>query len=53
VGTWDTACDTVGISYREEITVLGVKTDELHEEMGAGQLGEINVIGTHSGKTGI
>ena len=25
VGTWDTSCDVMGISYSEEITILGVK----------------------------
>jgi hypothetical protein len=25
VGNWDTSCDVMGIPYKEEITVLGVK----------------------------
>ena len=28
VSNWGTSCDVMGIPYKEEITVLGVKTEE-------------------------
>ena len=53
VGTWDTACDIMGIPYSEEIKILGVKNEEHREAVGAGKLGGIGVLGTHTGQRSI
>jgi len=53
VGTWDTACDIMGIPYSEEIKILGVKNEEHREAVGAGKLGGIGVLGTLTGQRSI
>jgi len=48
----DTACDMMGITYTEEIKILCAKMRNT-EEVGAGKLDEIDVLGTHASSTSI